>query len=182
MLRLLWTFIVRPLRRDLVRTGLTIVSVALGVGVVIAIELAGEAAAGSFRSSLETLLGKTDLQITANGGVDETWVGRLAVLPRNMRVAPVIETQALIEGAGSTPVYGVDALSHGNFDGVPKSGLALSSALARRLGIHGSGAKLPLQINDSRQEFQVAGIVESKDAEFALMDIADAQQALGSYG
>ena len=82
-IRLLWTFIVRPLRRDLVRTSLTIVSVALGVAVVIAIELAGEAAVGSFRSSLETLLGKTDLQITANGGVDETWVARLAVLPRN---------------------------------------------------------------------------------------------------
>src|SRR6185503_9995179 len=68
VIRLLWTFIVRPLRRDLIRTALTLVSVALGVAVVIAIELAGEAAVGSFRSSLETLLGKTDLQVTANGG------------------------------------------------------------------------------------------------------------------
>ena len=96
VVRLLWTFIVRPLRRDLVRTILTIVSVALGVAVVIAIELAGEAAVGSFRSSLETLLGKTDLQITANGGVDETWVARLATLPRNMRLAPVIEVPELM--------------------------------------------------------------------------------------
>src|SRR5947207_14239225 len=101
---LLWTFIVRPLRRDLIRTSLTVLSVALGVAVVIAIELAGEAAVGSFRSSLETLLGKTDLQITANGGVEETWVARLAALPRNLRAAPVIEMQAVIEGAGSVPV------------------------------------------------------------------------------
>ena len=71
---------------------------------VIAIELAGQAAVGSFRSSLETLLGKTDLQITANGGVDETWVARLAALPRNMRVSPVIETQAIVEGAGPVPI------------------------------------------------------------------------------
>ena len=99
---LLWTFIVRPLRRDLIRTGLTVVSVALGVAVVIAIELAGEAAVGSFRSSLETLLGKTDLQITANGGVDETWVAKLAAMQRNLRVAPVIEVPAVIEGVGDS--------------------------------------------------------------------------------
>ena len=37
------------------RTALTIAAVALGVAVVLAIELAGEAAAGSFRSSVETL-------------------------------------------------------------------------------------------------------------------------------
>src|SRR5260370_4497843 len=126
ILTLLWTFIVRPLRRDLIRTALTIVSVALGVAVVIAMELAGEGAVGSFRSSLETLLGKTDLQITANGGVDETWMARLAVLPRNMRVAPVIETRAVMDGVGAVLVYGIDALSQAH----AKSGLGISSALA----------------------------------------------------
>jgi putative ABC transport system permease protein len=178
--RLLWTFIVRPLRRDLIRTVLTVVSVALGVAVVIAIELAGEAAVGSFRSSLETLLGKTDLQITANGGVDETWVGRLAVLPRNMRVAPIVETQAVIDGVGAVPVYGIDALLQGNASAA-RDGVAVSSGLARRLGI-GGGARLPLQINDSRHMFEVATVVEAKDAEFVLMDIADAQKTLNAYG
>jgi putative ABC transport system permease protein len=172
----LWTFIVRPLRRDLIRTALTVVSVALGVAVVIAIELAGEAAAGSFRSSLETLLGKTDLQITANGGVDEIWVARLAGLPRNLRVAPVIEVPAVIEGVGSVPLYGVDLLAQ------KPDGLTISTALARRLRIQAAGSKLALQINDVRQEYRVANIMDAKDAEFALLDIADAQQAAGSYG
>jgi putative ABC transport system permease protein len=176
ILSLLWTFIVRPLRRDLIRTALTIVSVALGVAVVIAIELAGEAAAGSFRSSLETLLGKTDLQITANGGVDEIWMARLAMLPRNLRVAPVIEVPAVIEGVGSIPLYGVDLLAR------QPEGLTISTALARRLGIQAAGSKLALQINDVRQEYRVANILDAKDAEFALLDIADAQQAAGSYG
>ena len=36
-----------------------------------AIELAGDAATGSFQSSLTTLVGKVDYEITANGGVDE---------------------------------------------------------------------------------------------------------------
>jgi len=70
-LQLFRTLILRPLRRDLPRTTLTILAVALGVGVVIAIDLAGDAATGSFRSSLENLVGKTDLEIVANGSVDE---------------------------------------------------------------------------------------------------------------
>ena len=50
---------------------LSLLSIALGVAVVIAIELAGDAATGSFQSSLTTLVGKVDYEITANGGVDE---------------------------------------------------------------------------------------------------------------
>ncbi len=180
ILKLLWTFIVRPLRRDLIRSSLTVLSVALGVAVVIAIELAGQAAVGSFRSSLETLLGKTDLQISANGGVDETWIARLAELPRNLRVAPVIETQAVLDVGGSVQLYGVDLLSQGRPG--HEAELAVSTALARRLGIAGPGSKLPLQINDTRQVFSVAAIADAKDAEFALLDIADAQKATGSYG
>jgi putative ABC transport system permease protein len=179
--RLLWTFIVRPLRRDLIRTSLTVLSVALGVAVVIAIELAGEAAAGSFRSSLETLLGKTDLQITANGGVDETWIARLAEMPRNLRVAPVIETQAILDRIGAVPLYGVDAVAGAPGQTAAGSGIVLSSALARRLGT-GPGAKLELQINDARRTFAVGAVTEAKDAEFVGMDIADAQKALDAYG
>jgi putative ABC transport system permease protein len=102
------TLILRPLRRDLLRTVLSIIAVALGVGVVIAVDLAGDAATGSFRSSLETLVGRTDLNILANGGVDERWMAALAALPLNARFAPVIETQGIIENIGSVTVYGVD--------------------------------------------------------------------------
>ena len=68
-MKLLRTLILRPLRRDRLRTALTILAVALGVAVVVAIDLAGDAATGSFQSSMETLAGKTDLEILANGGV-----------------------------------------------------------------------------------------------------------------
>src|SRR4249920_2000676 len=100
-MKLLRTLILRPLRRDLLRTALTIISVALGVGVVIAIDLAGDAATGSFRSSLETLVGKTDLEVVANGGVDERWMAALTALPVNARFAPVIETQGIMEHTGA---------------------------------------------------------------------------------
>ena len=76
-MKLLRTLILRPLIRDPLRTALTILAVALGVAVVVAIDLAGDAATGSFQSSLETLAGKTDLEISANGRIDEQWIGRL---------------------------------------------------------------------------------------------------------
>ena len=59
---------------------------------VIAIELAGDAAAGSFESSLTTVVGKTDLEVIANGGIDEKWIGAFPALPLNARFSPVIET------------------------------------------------------------------------------------------
>ena len=62
---------VRPLFAEPVRTALTVLAIALGVAVVLAIDLAGTAAAGSFRSSMETLAGDNDLEIIASGGVPE---------------------------------------------------------------------------------------------------------------
>ena len=56
-MKLFRQLILRPLRRDLKRTILTVLSIALGVAVVIAIELSGDAATGSFASSLTTLVG-----------------------------------------------------------------------------------------------------------------------------
>src|SRR5882724_8139651 len=99
--------ILRPLRRDLTRSLLTLVSIALGVAVVIAIELAGDAATGSFESSLTTLVGKVDYEITANGGVDERYIAALAALTLNARFAPAIEQPVAIAGGGSTTLYGI---------------------------------------------------------------------------
>src|SRR5580658_6425306 len=110
-MKLLRTLILRPLIRDPLRTALTILAVALGVAVVVAIDLAGDAATGSFQSSLETLAGRTDLEISANGRIDEQWIGRLAALPINAQFAPVIEAQASIPSVGAVPLYGVDFIA-----------------------------------------------------------------------
>lgn len=183
-LRIFQTLILRPLRRDLLRTALTILSVALGVAVVIAIELAGEAAAGSFYSSLETLLGRTDLVITGNAGVDESLMAPLTALPVNATFSPVIETQAVIERLGAFTLYGVDAVASGmrlKAEVDPDSALMISEALANRLHVR-EGSRLSLQLNDHTRAFQVAGIVSAKEAEFLLLDIAVAQKALNQYG
>jgi putative ABC transport system permease protein len=175
-MKLLRTLILRPLRRDLLRTALTTLSVALGVAVVVAIDLSGDAATGSFRSSMETLGGKTDLQILANGAIDEHWIGALAALPFNARWSPVVEAQAAISGVGSIPLYGVDLVGASDIF----TGVFVSGGLAKRLGLTDKSA-LSVTLAGRAQEFQVGKIMDSA-GEFLVLDIADAQQAMGRFG
>ena len=184
-MKLLRTLILRPLLRDPLRTALTVLAVALGIAVVVAIDLAGDAATGSFRSSLETLVGKADLAISANGGIDERWIGRLSALPIEARFAPVVEAQIEIEHVGSLPLYGLDfvaaARSEGASDGAEAPGDAvISKPLAARLAI-GRGQAFPALIAGRQRELRVARAVDSP-TEFVAVDIADAQQLLGRFG
>src|SRR5260370_30279483 len=166
-LQLFRTLILRPLRRDVLRTTLTILAVALGVGVGIAIDLAGDAATGSFRSSLENLVGKTDLEIVATGGVDERWMAALTALPVNARFAPVIETQGILEHVGAVTVYGVDfvAQARGERAGKPvptdlDSTVIISSGLAKRAGVK-EGGQVGFTLPDAVETFRAAGIADS---------------------
>ncbi len=159
----------------MLRTILTLTAVALGVAVVIGIELAGDAAAGSFQSSLISIVGKTDLQISANGGVDESWMGRLAALPVNAHFSPVMEREVSLAGRSITTLYGVDLL------GLGESQVVMGSGLARRLGLH-KGDSLAISAGGRPMRVEIQEVTGSKDAEFMAMDIAAAQFALGAYG
>ena len=77
--------------REPVRMGLTILAVAIGVAVVLAIELAGNAATGSFHSSMETLAGDYTQEIVAVGGVPDSVVATIATQPILLRYSPRIE-------------------------------------------------------------------------------------------
>src|SRR6266403_1777290 len=74
---LFYRLMMRPLFHEPARLGLMVLAVGLGVAVVLAIELAGNAAAGSFHSSMETMAGDNDLEVVASGGVPETLVATL---------------------------------------------------------------------------------------------------------
>jgi putative ABC transport system permease protein len=170
-MKLLRTLILRPLRHDPLRTALTILAVALGVAVVVAIDLAGDAATGSFRSSMTTLTGKTDLEIRANGGIDEAWIGRLDALPSDVRFSPVMEARVEAGTAGSVPLYGFDLA------GAPEDAAIISEALAKRLEIR-VGQDLGLAIG----RYKVARIVDAGPAEFLAIDLAAFEKAIGRYG
>ncbi len=185
-MKLLRTLILRPLWRDPLRTALTILAVALGVAVVVAIDLAGDAATGSFRSSLESLAGKTDLEISANGGIAEQWIGRLASLPIDARFSPMMDAQIAVPGAGSIPLYGLDfvAAAPGNSarpgGAQPEGNAVISRPLANRLGVH-AGQSITAQIAGHSRELRFAQLIEAP-TDFVAVDIADAQQLLGRFG
>src|SRR5260370_31802307 len=110
--KLFYRLIVRPLREEPLRTSLTIVSVALGIAAVLAIELAGQAAAGSFQSSMQSLTGSADFEVTAVGGVPPEALARLARLPYALKIHPRIEDYAVTQAPARTvPFVGIDFLS-----------------------------------------------------------------------
>lgn len=167
-----WRLVVRPLLAEPLRTTLTLIAVALGVAVVIGIELAGDAASGSFESSLTTLTGKVDLQLSANGGLNENVIAAITHLPVNLHAAPVIETPVLTAQKISATLYGVDA---------PTDKISVTAPLAKRLGVR-EGSQLTLRLPSGPATFTVAPLIEAKDSEFLVLDIAEAQRTLARYG
>jgi len=161
--------IVRPLRREPTRTLLTAFAVALGVAVVLAIELAGGAAAGSFHSSMETLTGDADLEITATGGVSPQVWTRLAALPYSLRLEPRMEDYAEIAGTGKSV-----ALIGADFPATGPGGLLAGSALGYQ-----TGDPVRLAANDTTADFIVLGVLPAGAGDTVVMDLATAARFLG---
>ncbi len=187
---------VRPLANEPLRTALTVVAVALGVGVVIAIDLAGQAAAGSFHASLESLTGKGDLLLTATAGIEERVLGTLIQLPYNLKFSPRIESFASIAGKGeAVPFIGVDLIGGAQAPELDRSSAVSSSSLltehnpiwiAPAIGVH-AGEHLNLLINDTMREFTVAGILkqvknEPAESNVIVADIGVAQKVTSKIG
>ena len=183
MIRLFTRLILRPLGAEPVRSLLTVLSVALGIAVVLAIELASDAAAGSFRSSIETLAGEADYEVTAVGGVDERLYARLATLPLAISVRPRIEDHAvLMETKQTLPLIGVDLVAHALDATVTKQAadakgeLILASASGRK-----AGDEVTLRVNDHDYRLTVRATVPSETS-FAVVDIEVAQHLLNKPG
>jgi putative ABC transport system permease protein len=202
-LLLFYRLLVRPQFREPVRAALTVLAVALGVAVVLAIDLAGGAATGSFRSSMETLAGDYDLEIVAPGGVPETALGVLSRLPYELRISARVEDFAVLPETRQTlPLIGVDLIAEGerysrkiNASAQEDSGPAQMDALIRHFSDGDSiwvgaslkrnpGERLRLIINDREREYTVRGVYpDSNGMESAiLMDIAAAQDILQRSG
>jgi putative ABC transport system permease protein len=201
-LLLFYRLIVRPLLQEPVRAALTVFAVALGVAVVLAIDLSGTAAAGSFRSSMETLAGDNDLEITTSGGVPEDIVGLLGSLPFSMRISPRIEEYATIaDTKKSLPLVGLDLVAEGSsyarMDSASmeerrvqktsgntfaafadNNSIWVGASLGRKTGAH-----VQLLINDQVREYTVRGVYPDSDGNESaiVMDIAAAQRVLARY-
>lgn len=90
-------FILRPLGRDLPRSGVTVAGVAAGVAVVVAIRLANAASVLGFEAALDATAGRTSLEISAAGlDVAEDRLAELEWLREFGLVSPVIDADVRI--------------------------------------------------------------------------------------
>jgi putative ABC transport system permease protein len=107
-MRLFHQFILRPLAHEKIRTTTTVIGVALGIAVVIAIQLTNAGSVRGFAVALETVAGKTAVEIVGSGtGVDETQIPALSWLREYGIVSPVIEgSAALVVGDPKTQSRG----------------------------------------------------------------------------
>jgi putative ABC transport system permease protein len=195
VLNLFWRLMVKPLVHEPVRTTLTIAAVALGVAVVLAMDLAGDAATGSFHSSLETLSGQQDFEITNAGGVAEEIVGKLVGLPYDWQITPRMEGYALVaESKQALPLLGLDLVAEASRTSQPETldssqfsiedftkpdSVWVGQSLNRS-----SGDTLRLVINDRVFAFTVRGTFpdHAGAGSAIVMDIAAAQTILGRAG
>ncbi|MEB2362537.1 MAG: ABC transporter permease [Bryobacteraceae bacterium] len=171
--------IVRPLRREPVRTLLAAFAVALGVAVVVGIELAGNAAVGSFRSSLDTLADDADLEITATGGLPADVLAQLTALPHSFRFEPRMEDFAFLPARNRTvPWIGVDFIANapeqdaspGDSDPADrfrKEQVWVSAGLGYK-----SGDRIWVLIGDTLSVFIVGGVLSKQPGEVLAADLS----------
>lgn len=179
-----WLFfrlILRPLWADKARTTTTLLSIALGVAVIFAMDLAGEAAAGSFKSSMETVSGQDDIEILATGGLPVDLLAQLSQLPYPLKFSPRIEDYALLANKRTVPLIGVDIFANAlelESSGEPtqpvqptERGVFTTASVGRK------GETIWLQINDQPLSYKILGIIDSGQVsgDLVLMDVEDAE-------
>ncbi len=124
--------------REKTRTALTVLGIAVGVGVVVAIQLSNQSAMRAFRDSVEAVAGRANYQIIGEAGpIREDILLRLQPFwDEGVRFAAVIDSEGVIEPS-QQPILllGVDLLSDIHFRDYRYTRLSVGPSRAR-----GSGA------------------------------------------
>jgi putative ABC transport system permease protein len=150
--QLLKALVLRPIVREKTRTLLTIVGIAVGVGVVVAIQLANQSALRAFRESVDAIAGRANYQIVSDSGrLDENVLLRLQPLWRDgARFAPVIDVEGIVEPS-QQPIrlLGVDLLSDLHFRDYRYARIDVAPAPSPARAAGGATLMLSLFANDS---------------------------------
>jgi putative ABC transport system permease protein len=202
MLRTLAFITLHQWRQHKLRLTLTVLSIALGVAVVFAVQTANTTLLNSLQTTIEKLAGRATLQITGGeSGFSQDVLETVRSTP-GVRVAePVIETIARTALSDETHllIVGFDTASdlelyEGMFDESQfeinnplafigrEDSIAVSRAFAERYNLR-EGDRLPVYTLAGRRDFVVRGFFSPSGAgevfggQIALMDIAAAQNA-----
>ena len=189
---LLFRLILRPMLRDRARSAITLLSIALGVAVIFAMDLAGEAAAGSFQSSMEVVGGAEDAEILATGGLPVEMLRKLSALPYAVEFSPRIEDYAYLPGKKSVPLVGIDVYANAlkTADGGQTEKQRQPGQLEFTRGAFVSqslgkvGDTLQLQVNDVVREVKILATIDASqvNGDLVVLDLEDAEQVVGRTG
>jgi putative ABC transport system permease protein len=194
----------RGITRDRLRALITILGVALGVAVVLAIRMANDGVLESFRNSLNHVAGKSRLQVTAGElGFDETLYPIIAGTPGVARAVPVVQAITPVAGLPGEIllVLGVDVLADAGvreYRGptpeidplqllTEPDAILLTERFARAHGFSVDG-KIQLHTPTGSRPFVIRGLLadrgaaQSMDGQFAVLDIAAAQLHFAKLG
>lgn len=200
---LFWWQAVRDLRQHPLLAILNVLSIALGITVYLAIQIANGSANRAFAASVDLVAGKAHLEV--RGSVDETLWPKLAGHPEVAAVTGVVEnTVTLPDFPGEyLRVLGVDSFTSESFLtfelyqqrqefrmeewlGRP-DGIALTREMAQRLGLL-RGDSFRVLINGEIRTLTIISILDTRDApsavepRFAAMDIGWVQELSKTQG
>lgn len=187
---------------------LCVLGIALGVAMMVSIDLANGSAQRAFSLSTNAITGKASHRIVAiaPAGIDETVYSQIKRQFSQVDAAPIVEGYAKVNELGSQPlrVVGVDLFAESPFrnyfSDVGSSGngfvrflteptaIVLAKETVDRYGVH-LGDTLHLDIAGKPKTVKLVGIVETSDSlnrralsNFLFADIATAQEILEQVG
>src|ERR1051325_930485 len=196
--------VLRPLVREKTRSALTLLGIAVGVAVVVAIALSNQSALRAFRESVDAVAGRANWQIAADAMLDEDVLLKLQPLwARGVRFAPVIDVNGMVEPA-QTPIriLAVDLLSDLHFRDYRYARVVTDTG-ARRAPLplfehdsvvlpasYGKTLNAPLTLDVQgiaktmivRRIHEPRGPATAFNGAIAIMDIAAAQASFGMAG
>ncbi|MGH8603546.1 MAG: ABC transporter permease, partial [Gammaproteobacteria bacterium] len=188
---------------------LAVIGVALGVAVVVAIDLASTSATAAFDYSTEAVVGKATHRVVGGAqGLDEKLYTQLRLHQGFSGLRPVVEGY-VIPDARAGPrlrLLGIDPVTELSVDSDRYFGLALeeqpvlfdllaqpgsmviSNRTASRLGLS-VGQELAVMVGTKRSTLRLVGFVPARDGvqnegleDLIIVDIATAQEVLGMEG
>ena len=195
----------RAISRDPLRSLITVLGVALGVAVVLAIHLANDGVLESFRTSLDYVAGKSRLQVSAGEvGFDETLLPVIAGTPGVAHAVPMVEAVTPVAGLPGQVllVLGVDVLADAgvrDYRGptpeladplqllAEPDAILLTERFARAHDLTVNGS-IRLLTPTGPKTFVIRGLLADQgaartmDGQFAVLDIAAAQLNFGKLG
>lgn len=186
----------RDLARHRVLSLLTLLSIALGVAVCLAVQIASHSAARSFEAGVDVTAGRANLEL--RGDIPDTLLPSIAAEPGVRAATP------LVEGVVTLPDFpgeylrllGLDVFTNEPFRtfdtqrgidlqrwlGDPRA-LAISEEFAARHQLR-VGEKIRVLVDARVEEMRIIGLLDPGvgGSQFAAMDIAAAQELLGMVG